>query len=161
MLPRLFRYIRRKPREVRSRYALGFATTFTGVIAIFWVTNSSTFDFSSKNIAQNENKETSSFSTITKQAKEQLASLRDSVKDEVGTSTEEGIVSENDDNQDEASVQSQQNPTEIVLSDEDLEVIDQKDKATTTSTNTGTQAKYQEVLIATSSKATASSTTSE
>ena len=149
MLRKFFNYIRRKPRTVRNRYAMGFATTFTGVLAIFWVTNSSTFDFTAKDISQNENKEVSTFSTITKQAKEQLANLRSSISEETNDVNVDVVENENEEDQ---SVQIQQNPTAIVLSAEDLEIIDKKDQGTTSvATSSSANSSYREVIIATTS----------
>jgi len=159
MLIRFFRYIRKQPKPVRERYAFSFASVFTGFVALVWFTNSSALDFSRSEIVQKEESSTP-FSTIIKQSKEQFASLRNAFSDggvEEGSNVGEientngGVVTADD-------------PTKIILSKEDLDVMREQEKKpdlntrNSTTTSSSTKPAYREVqLVTVSSSSTKNS----
>ncbi len=159
MLIRLFRHVRRQSKTVRNNYALGIASTFTGIVALVWLMNNSHQSMiPSTDVALS--KDNVPFSNLFKQAKEQFAAIKTA-----STSTEEQI------NEAEAVSTS----TNLILSQEDIELAKKSQSlyyegystttssntilpgmATTTTTTTTTVnnsniPRYQEVQIATTS----------
>jgi hypothetical protein len=152
MLIRLFRHVRGQSKAVRNNYALGIASTFTGIVALVWLMNSSHQSMvPSTDVALN--KENAPFSNIFKQAKEQFAAIKAS-----STSTEEQIK----------ETEAVSTSTNIILSPEDIELAKKSQSlyyegySTTTDSSTISSdttkvtsnpsvTKYQEVQIATTS----------
>ncbi len=149
MLIRLFRHVRGQSKAVRNNYALGIASTFTGIVALVWLMNSSHQSMvPSTDVALNN--ENAPFSSLFKQAKEQFAAIKAS-----STSTEEQIK----------ETEAVSTSTNIILSSEDIELAKKSQSlyyegystttssstASTTVTNNPAVPKYQEVQIATTS----------
>ena len=150
MIRRFFRHIRRQPKPVRDRYAFSFAAVFTGGVTMIWLMNTTVLDFASSDITQKEGSN-APFSTMIKQSKEQFAGLRNAFKDE-------DLVGESEDDSSESSSDETlvaDDPTKIILSDDDMDVVKQKELEavfyTQNNVATSSSAKpiYQEIQIAT------------
>ncbi len=89
---RLFQYIRRQPKTVRDNYALGFASSITGIVFLFWFVSLPGIGSDAiATVNKSEDESPSPFATLIKQAKEQLASVRSGIANStstVATSTE-------------------------------------------------------------------------
>lgn len=146
---KFLRNLQRKPKNVRQNYALAFASTFTGVVAVVWfmgmVTQSS---FSGGEVAE-AGEATAPFANLFKQSKEQLANLKDSmqqdqVADSTGSTTEETNATNT-------------NPMNITLSQEEIVSANDHQASSSynylsTSTNSfGNKPSSREVMIATTS----------
>lgn len=142
--------LQKKPKFVRKNYALAFASTFTGVVALFWflgTVNQNTLTGAEMAVSE----ENTPFSNLIKQSKEQLAN--------VGESLGDGEVEENESEITNNNV----NPLNISLSEEDIDIAKQNEPdpnrvyiSTSTMKNDNSlfgnnERVYQEVMIATTS----------
>jgi hypothetical protein len=156
--------IKKKPKNVRDNYALAFSTMFTLAVASVWLMNFSAFDANKVSVEEDETKQ-QPFATLIKESKEQLASIKDAfTKISQGENTVEDAI-------DNVAV----DPNNIILTEEDLKLIEEK-KTNSTSTvigeiatstvevtssdemtvNANTKPTYSEVMIGTTT-ATSSS----
>lgn len=149
--------LQKKPKHVRNNYALALASTFTGMVALFWfVGTASQVSLSGSEVASNE--ERSPFSNLIKQSKEQLANVSGYLnKDEV---KETEMSKENI------------NPLNITLNQEDIDIAKQNEPdpnqvyiSTTTLKNDSSlfdnKRTYREVMIATTSSSSTVNTVDE
>ena len=147
--------LQNKPKHVRNSYALAFASTFTGIVALIWFMNTASQGFlTSAELKINEGD--TPFSNLLKQSKEQLANITGSIKEE----------------KNESEKQENENPLNIALSEEDLEIAKQNQPdptqvyiSTSTTQNSNnslfgnTERAYREVMVATTSSSSTSSST--
>ena len=146
--------LQNKPKHVRNSYALAFASTFTGIVALVWFMNTASQGFlTSAELKINEGD--TPFSNLLKQSKEQLANITGSIKEE----------------KNESEKQENENPLNIALSEEDLEIAKQNQPdptqvyiSTSTTQNSNslfgnTERVYREVMVATTSSSSTSSST--
>jgi hypothetical protein len=124
-MQKFFQYIRRQPKGVRDSYAMGFASVFTLLVLMVWVTAKP----NNENIlgVATEATSTSPFATLIKESKEMFAEAKNSVSETM--------------------------QNEMVLSAEDLEIAKQNLEFST-STNSASKAvksMYTEVQIGTTS----------
>jgi hypothetical protein len=151
MIRRFFRYIRRQSKPVRDRYAFSFAVLFTGGVSAFWLMSGSAFNFSTPEVAESE-KSNSPFSTLIKQSKEQLASLKDSFQD---IESQDGVNNEDDSDLSSATSTAQVDPTKLILTTEDLDITSKKEQEnidlsySSSTSEVKTAPVYQEVMIVT------------
>jgi hypothetical protein len=136
-----------KPPHVRERYAFFTALGFTSVVALFWFSaNSANYFQSTTQPNPTVTKESGAFSSFINQAKEQVANVINSTKEEVS----------------EAMATSSQNV--INLSPEEIEELRlqmessqtaQEQVATSSAnTNSTTEVDFEEVMIATTTSST-------
>lgn len=152
---KFFQKIRKKPKAVRDNYAFGIAASFTLVVMLIWVVAKPAGSFlESGDVATKDKEVNSPFSTLIKETKEQLASLKEATSKE-GSETE--------------ATSTATTSAGMVLSQEDLNIA--KTKLEQSTTTAPEPVIYQEVMIgtttdnrkptsATQNSATASSSTS-
>jgi len=158
----LFRKIRQKPKHERDRYALLFASTFTGIIALVWSVHVFSKDYAPKNPGDRE--KAFMFSGLIKQSKEQLAGVKNAVSQELPSEEVR-----NDSGEDTVRKE-----FEINLTAEDVELARQRmnstssndtynsmdgfgsDTPTSTNTTNSQNYQYQEIQIVTVPSATSS-----
>ncbi len=144
-----FRNLQRKPKNVRQNYALAFSVAFTGVVASVWLMGMVTQSSFSGGKVVEAGEASTPFSNLFKQSKEQLANLKDSMKQQqtdvsTGSTTEE-IDATNT------------NPMNITLSQEDIVSANGQQASSSynyisTSTNSfESKPSSREVMIATTS----------
>lgn len=150
---RLFRHIRRQPKNVRDNYAVGIAASFTAIVFVFWGVAQMDEGFSGNVLPKGE--ATSPFATLIKESKEHLANIKNSIGSSSDKANQTAAVVE--------SVESSENdPTDLVLTPEDLEIANknattsESEYSTTTATTTATEKPpvYQEVMIETTTSTT-------
>lgn len=144
---KLLRHIRRQPKNIRDNYAMGIAVSFTAIVFIFWGVAKMDNGFSGFGLPQTDKQ--TPFATLIKQSKEQFATIKGSFASTSDQTTQTANVND-------AVEEPEVGPSNMVLSQEDIEIANQN--ATTsqsaTSTNPGDEPKYREVLIGTTTAST-------
>lgn len=146
--------LQNKPKHIRNGYALALASTFTGIVALVWFVGTASQGFLTSAELKISEGDTP-FSNLIKQSKEQLANISGSTNKE----------------EDKSEAQTGENPLNIALSEEDLEIAKQNQPDPTQvyiSTSTiqnnnnslfgNSERVYREVMVATTSSSSASST---
>ncbi len=141
--------IKKKPKNVRDNYALAFSATFTLAVAFIWLMNFSTFDANKVSVEEDEIKQ-QPFATLIKESKEQLASIKD-----VFTK-----ITQKENLLDEPIEASNVDPNNIILTEEDLKLIEEKKTNSTSAvieeiaTSTAEAASSDEMIVNTNTKPT-------
>lgn len=136
---KFFQNIRKKPKAVRDNYAFGIAGSFTLVVVIIWVMARPTSGLlDGGNVANKDKEANSPFSTLIKESKAQLASLK-------LAASKENTLPES-----EATSTATSSPG-MILNQEDLDIAKPKlEQSTATPTE---PIIYQEVMIGTTTEA--------
>lgn len=142
---KIFQHIRRQPKSVRDNYALGVAGSFTFVVMLLWlVALPSEGLLDEPEIATEK---ITPFATLMTESKKQFAALKAALNTASSTDTETT-----------AAVNATTSPENIVLTESDIAVA--QDKASTTAaTSTNSEPAYIEVMIGTTTDSRASSST--
>lgn len=145
-----FRNLQRKPKNVRINYAMIFASTFTGLVAIVWFMGTVNQGSLSMEQMAEVKEDSTPFANLFKQSKEQLANLKDSVQQDQGLESVENSAEE--------IKATNTNPMNITLSEEEIANLNKNQASSSsdynyisTTTMNSNQPIYREVMIATTS----------
>ncbi len=139
---KIFQHIRRQPKNIRDNYALGIAGSFTFIVMLLWVVAlPSEGLLDEPEIAAEK---LTPFATLVAESKKKIAAIKETLNTASSTDSQSATV-----------VTATTSPENIVLTETDIAVA--QDKASSTATTTNPQPMYTEVMIGTTTDSRVSS----
>ena len=142
--------IQKKPKHVRQKYALGFASGFTALVAVVWFMNSVVHNPVLGDGMNDFGEGGKTFTNLFKQSKEQLANINDSIKEDSAEDLSASTTKENE--------ATSTNPANIKLSQEEIDLVNSHQASSSYNNQLSTSTNYfndksipREVMIATTS----------